>query len=47
MEKDEFDIEVLDDALVVGEKRFERERTEGRGQYPRPERSPGCSPGRH
>ena len=31
MEKDEFDIEVLDDALVVsGEKRFERERTEGR-----------------
>jgi HSP20 family protein len=31
MDKDEFDIEVLDDALVVsGEKRFERERTEGR-----------------
>ena len=31
MEKDEFDIEVLDDALVVsGEKRFARERTEGR-----------------
>ena len=31
MEKDEFDIEVLDDALVVsGEKRFEREGTEGR-----------------
>lgn len=31
MNKDEFDIEVLDDALVVrGEKRFERERTEGR-----------------
>lgn len=31
MDKDEFDIEVLDDALVVsGEKRFERERSEGR-----------------
>jgi HSP20 family protein len=31
MDKDEFDIEVLDDTLVVsGEKRFERERTEGR-----------------
>jgi len=31
MEKDEFDIEMRDDALVVsGEKRFERERTEGR-----------------
>jgi len=31
MSKDEFDVEVLDDALVVcGEKRFERESTEGR-----------------
>ena len=31
MDKDGFDIEVLDDALVVsGEKRFERERSEGR-----------------
>jgi|EndMetStandDraft_4_1072995.scaffolds.fasta_scaffold57922_3 HSP20 family protein len=31
MDKDEFDIELMDDALVVsGEKRFERERTEGR-----------------
>jgi HSP20 family protein len=31
MDKDEFDIEVLDDALVVsGEKRFERESSEGR-----------------
>ena len=31
MDKDEFNIEVLDEALVVsGEKRFERERTEGR-----------------
>lgn len=31
MDKEDFDIEVLDDALVVsGEKRFERESTEGR-----------------
>ena len=31
MDKDEFDIEVLDDALVVsGEKRFERESSQGR-----------------
>jgi HSP20 family protein len=31
MAKDDFDIEVLDDALIVrGEKRFEREATEGR-----------------